>query len=495
MKKLSVGIITSLCLCGTLTAQKLELSLVKGWNLLGSVQTFTTDELFGDQPDIKFVWGYDNIKKEWYGYSPRSEIQELMKNKGYKEFDKAKIGIGYWVYSDKNIFISIGNLAPLSDENSTGGSTAGSTYDTGSDSAYYDDNYDVDNNITTILKTGFYNATKFELSDIANKTFADFYDEKMFKFTFNSDGVADFDNNWEKGVLSFSNGELLYSDENSSYTSDKYLKLALNDSGMVVLNTVNDTANDIEGGYVKVFLNPDVNTDNKQPIRFPITIKWWGNDYRIIRKDGIIEEYYNNHYNNYPKKVELKDDNSFVMEHISDEVNTSYYNKTVTVKYNFVKVVTKIAQIGDYDILKYKGEYNRSYIDEEVKGETLQDIIDNNITIFNYSFQNNKIVKTEDEDENVTYSVDDNGVITLHHCFDENKCDDWISYLTIEKNDGKVIEKYKYSYLMVSNPVVGALIPEQNTTKQPPMRVNSTTTSKRATIYRRGEPFLPFKRR
>ena len=75
-----------------------NISLIKGWNLIGATNKINLSKNFNK--DIIIIWGFDNKSKNWKFYSALENIKKIAKN--YTFFEKTEENSGFWVYSDKN---------------------------------------------------------------------------------------------------------------------------------------------------------------------------------------------------------------------------------------------------------------------------------------------------------------------------------------------------------------------------------------------------------
>ena len=95
-------------------------------------------------------------------------------------------------------------------------------------------------------------------------------------------------------------------------------------------------------------------------------------------------------------------------------------------------------------------------------GKSWSDIVDSNMTIFDYTFNSDGTVSTDymdQNDESITYSIDDNNTLTLIHsyCYDNNECDDeWRENLVLDSQTGEVSRYNHYINieLVSSSPIV-----------------------------------------
>ena len=107
MKKLSVGIVTSLCLCGTLTANQ-NISLNSGWNLVGDYVE-TVDLTKVKMSNVKIMWKF--VDGEWKVYSPNEKIKAVIEKSPYSSFVNLSSGEGFWVNANTNTTLSFSGEA------------------------------------------------------------------------------------------------------------------------------------------------------------------------------------------------------------------------------------------------------------------------------------------------------------------------------------------------------------------------------------------------
>ena len=74
-------------------------SLKPGWNFISFLRLPSNpspvERVLKDiSPNVRIVWGYDNINKVWLKYAPNSQLQTP------NSLDKIEFGKGYWIYMD-----------------------------------------------------------------------------------------------------------------------------------------------------------------------------------------------------------------------------------------------------------------------------------------------------------------------------------------------------------------------------------------------------------
>jgi hypothetical protein len=104
MKKIIIGSAIALTTTMVVNATVIE----AGWNLLGAgssdVNLSTT---YGDNSDIKVIWGFENDTKTWKGYSPDSAISQTLTTSGLGGLQSIHAGMGYWVLSNSSTTTTI----------------------------------------------------------------------------------------------------------------------------------------------------------------------------------------------------------------------------------------------------------------------------------------------------------------------------------------------------------------------------------------------------
>ena len=92
-------------------------NLNQGWNLVGISPSSGVVDIHKtfNNPNVAVVWTWNN--GQWYGYSPNSNIEDLITQNGFGDFSVASGNVGFWVYATNPVNISIG----ASDINATNG--------------------------------------------------------------------------------------------------------------------------------------------------------------------------------------------------------------------------------------------------------------------------------------------------------------------------------------------------------------------------------------
>ncbi len=88
----------------------------KGWQLIGSTTTIDDMSIF-DSKDVEQVWHFDAINQKWKGYSPQSEIQKKITQKGYESITSLKSWHGFWIKSKRDWSLILKQSDKNSDEN------------------------------------------------------------------------------------------------------------------------------------------------------------------------------------------------------------------------------------------------------------------------------------------------------------------------------------------------------------------------------------------
>jgi len=88
-----------------------NITLKKGWQLLGSNSSFTNLYPFTKR-GIKIVWSYNNKTKQWEAFSPIDSIQQkIEKSKKISPLKSLSANSGFWILADKEITLSIFSTA------------------------------------------------------------------------------------------------------------------------------------------------------------------------------------------------------------------------------------------------------------------------------------------------------------------------------------------------------------------------------------------------
>jgi hypothetical protein len=77
-----------------------------GWNLVGSPSVVDLNQTFGDFSDISIVWGYNNLNKDWFGWSSSEAKRQALISGGYSFVEQIPATDGFWVLNngdEKNI--------------------------------------------------------------------------------------------------------------------------------------------------------------------------------------------------------------------------------------------------------------------------------------------------------------------------------------------------------------------------------------------------------
>ena len=92
-------------------------NLNQGWNLVGVSPSSGVVDIHKtfDNSNIKVVWSYH--QGQWYGYSPNSNIENLITKNGFGDFSVASGNVGFWVYATNPVNIS----TSANDVNATNG--------------------------------------------------------------------------------------------------------------------------------------------------------------------------------------------------------------------------------------------------------------------------------------------------------------------------------------------------------------------------------------
>ncbi len=91
------------------------LLLEKGWQLIGSTSKIDDMSIFKDK-DVEQIWHFDATNQTWRGYSPDSEIQKRMSDKGYDNITSLESWHGFWVKSKDEWVLTFKTDTAKSDE-------------------------------------------------------------------------------------------------------------------------------------------------------------------------------------------------------------------------------------------------------------------------------------------------------------------------------------------------------------------------------------------
>ena len=87
----------------------------KGWQLIGSASDITDMSIFNSK-NVEQIWRYDADLQKWRGFSPDSEIEKKIKEKGYQNISSLKSWHGFWIKSKKEWVLTLPQTSS-SDEN------------------------------------------------------------------------------------------------------------------------------------------------------------------------------------------------------------------------------------------------------------------------------------------------------------------------------------------------------------------------------------------
>ena len=94
------------------------LLLEKGWQLIGSTSKIKDMSIF-ESKNVEQVWHFDADEQKWRGYSPDSEVQKKMSDKGYAKITTLESWHGFWVKSKDEWVLTFAVDTSESDDNIT----------------------------------------------------------------------------------------------------------------------------------------------------------------------------------------------------------------------------------------------------------------------------------------------------------------------------------------------------------------------------------------
>ena len=180
MKKLLIPAI----IAGSLFAY--NLNLTTGWQMVGALEDINVKSF--SSPDIKAVWAYDKIAKQWRAYLPNDQVDLSQYN--IEPLKTIKKGEGFWVNSLADITVDVNN-----------------------NKSFYD--YLVDD------------VEDFTLEDVANKTFKVATSNGFVEIVFDENGKGVVNFKYATYDLWYKNGSVFAKNRDSNYTIESK-KLALN---------------------------------------------------------------------------------------------------------------------------------------------------------------------------------------------------------------------------------------------------------------------------
>ena len=94
------------------------LLLKKGWQLIGSTSKIEDMNIF-ESKNVEQIWQFDANEQKWRGYSPDSEIQKKINDRGYAKILTIESWHGFWIKSKNEWALTFPTDTDKSDENIT----------------------------------------------------------------------------------------------------------------------------------------------------------------------------------------------------------------------------------------------------------------------------------------------------------------------------------------------------------------------------------------
>ena len=395
MKKLIISAFTVLGLSAT------TIHLNVGWNLVGSTNSIDLSKDFNNS-DIKVVWRWHN--GEWQAFSPDENIKNLIQNKGFTLFTKTNQNEGFWVLTDNNVNINLGN----------------------------------ENNLTLLLPL-VDKPTNFELSDIANKTFKILHNNWQVSFNENGEGeIVNLNNNDTIGNAVFVDGLVKINLDDAKHSTYELQKIASNENGAIVLVSY------LENGKIQQqFLDNlliNINPIDMSTLNYPVHFYTQGSKFSLEDNGTVIG--WGDSDDNVSYTIE---DGKVVIKDIGMENENNGWDD--------IDKLQIIDNIGRYSVMLDNSVMTSWHKDNNLVNKTFNDLKDSNISLLGYYIHSDNTITIDptfsDDDEdtanyikfycgsnlNITYNEVNSTYLTINKC-DCLGCQKQV--LTINPADGKV---------------------------------------------------------
>jgi len=401
MKKLILSAITALGLSATM------INLNQGWNLIGSSNSVDLSKNLNNS-NIKIVWRWHN--GEWQAFSPNENIKKLIEKKGFTYFTITAAYEGFWVYANNPTSIEIDN-APTTD-------------------------LPPFENQLPLIDT----PTKFEISDVANKTFKVAHADFKFVFDENGNGKV-IEGNRTLADAIFNNGiiKVQFKDNNSENNS-YYLveKLASNDNGIVVVVNHIDNNENMNWQFLDAWINKE-NPVDMSTLNYPITFYLDKPELTLTINNNTLS------WGGGEEENYTIEDGKIVVKHKGE--NNGDRGE------HFIDKLQIVDNIGRYTIIKDNVTWVRWYIDENLTGKTFDDIKDTNISIDRLYLRSDNTIASPYENETITYNEINSTYIQINRCWENGGCEKEV--VTLNPNEGKVeiIRDYNFYIIASTSPI------------------------------------------
>jgi hypothetical protein len=425
------------------------LNVEPGWQLEGALEDINITSF--NKENIISVWAWDKKQKVWKAYLPNKEIN--LSKYGVESLNKIQKGEGYWINSNGYLTLNIGTI-----ENNQNINENNEAVNETNESYGEDENNDID--FSHISKYLIDKPINFKLSDVAGKTFKVIFEgEGTKEFTFDNNGNATFSMYNNVYNLKFEDG-LIKTYENGKLEIE-FKKIKSDDNGIIALGTkYEEDYNGVNDVISYEFLDgwsTNFTPINMATLNYPKTLyNPWGDKW-IIENNGIIKFPWGEE-DNY-----TIENGAIVTEHNwSDDLNISG---------NYVKYTFQIVnQIDRYYVVKETYNGYDWIVLNDLKGKTLDDIIDSNISIDGMYFHSDGSVSFDYNatlNENVTYTKISSNEINVTNCFvfndEDNKSKCVSDLIKLDPSTGKIIRIYpesQWQEIFSETPIINK--PEDN---------------------------------
>ncbi len=100
-----------------------NIEITTGWQLVGSSYEVKDVSKVFNKSSIKVIWIFDKDTMKWKGYSPNSQIMQLLQNHNIEIFSYMPKNSGFWVFGQNPDNIVIGNSTSVDDNDSSNENT------------------------------------------------------------------------------------------------------------------------------------------------------------------------------------------------------------------------------------------------------------------------------------------------------------------------------------------------------------------------------------
>ena len=410
-----------------------SLNITAGWQLLGAKSDINIQAF--NKSNVVSVWAYDKNQKKWFAYLPNNP-NVLDNYPSIGKLSEVRDGYGFWVNADSDI--NIDTQVQATDDNDT------------------TQNIDVNTSKFDIFVNGVNNVN---LTDIANKTFYMYSDEKIANFAFDTNGKADlnkFNGHWQ---LSYANGMILGINDNNE--TEAY-KILASDQDVLALVGINSSY----GIFADAWFYKDrtITPIDMSTITYPYTAYGQhATEYKVFTSDHKLETY---RYNTSTQQYNKTDEKSFTIENKKikiDNGESSYdwsdNNTTITTTSKYYETYQILKRVGVCDIWLNERFNIASYQDDNLKGKSWNDLINSDIVVYNrfkLGENGSLFVKNGNnfqENANYEYTINGNS-LTITSAFYGSS----FAY-ELDSTSGKVtsvVGHFKFIDIYSNNPIVKA---------------------------------------